>query len=205
MRALDFHDLSQHVDLLRLPDGRPITVRFVTSQDAEALQAYVRALSEASRYSRFFGAVNGLPPGELEKSIHSGDNNLFTVVAVTRFEGLERIVGEARYVIDPRLDRFEFGLSVSDHWQGHGLGRALLSNLECRAAALGARSIAGETLRNNSAMIGLARKTGYVFVANPSDWKQVRFEKPIDPAPEGIPCANWRYAAQSARDVPPLH
>ena len=204
MRALDFHDFSQHADMLSLPGGHRVTVRFVEPADAGALQAYVRALSQTSRYNRFFGATAALPPGELEKSIHSGEHNLFTVIAVTRIDGFESIVGEARYQIDPSTDRFEFGLSVSDHWQGHGLGRALLSNLECRAAALGARSVFGDTLRSNAAMIGLAARAGYDFSPTPDDWKTVRFEKPVDPAPETIPCSGWRHAAQTF-DAAPLH
>ena len=33
-------------------------------------------------------------------------------------------------------------------------------------------------------MIGLARKSNFAFAANPEDWKLVRFEKHIDPAPQ---------------------
>jgi hypothetical protein len=71
----------------------------------------------------------------------------------------------------------------------------LLGNLECRAAALGAERLFGDTLRSNDAMIGLARKSGFVFAPSPGDWKLVRFEKHIDTAPQDIPCASWRLAA----------
>ena len=46
-------------------------------------------------------------------------------------------------------------------------------------------------------MMGLARKSGYVFTHSPDDWKLVRFEKHIDLAPQEIPCASWRLAAES--------
>jgi hypothetical protein len=46
-------------------------------------------------------------------------------------------------------------------------------------------------------MIGLARKSGFAFTRNPDDWKLVRFEKHIDLAPQEIPCASWRLAAES--------
>ena len=88
------------------------------------------------------------------------------------------------------------GLSVLDRWQGHGIGPALLNNLECRAAALGARSIFGDTLRSNDVMIAVAKKSGYVLRQHPDDWKLVRFEKHIDAAPQEIPCASWRLAAE---------
>jgi hypothetical protein len=72
----------------------------------------------------------------------------------------------------------------------------LLRNLECRAAAFGARRMFGDTLRSNDVMIGLARKSGFAFTRNSDDWKLVRFEKRIDAVPQEIPCASWRLVAE---------
>src|SRR5256885_2265025 len=74
---------------------------------------------------------------------------------------------------------------------------ALMKNLECRAAALGAEHIFGDTLRSNQTMISLARKSGFAFVNHPDDWKLVRFDKQIHVAPKDIPCDSWRLAALS--------
>jgi len=111
-------------------------------------------------------------------------------------DGIETIVGEARYGFEADSARFEFGLSIDDRWQGQGIGSALLRNLECRAAALGAGHLFGDTLRSNDAMIALARKSGFGFAPSPGDWKLVRFEKHIAAAPRDIPCASWRLAAE---------
>jgi GNAT superfamily N-acetyltransferase len=196
MTALRFDDLRQHSDILRLRSGKPVTVRFVEPRDAEALQAYFRSLSTGSRYNRFLGAVSELPPAELDRFIHVGEADRFSVVAMMNIDGVETIVGEARYAFNADTDSFEFGLSVDDRWQGHGIGAALLRNLECRAAAFGANRLFGDTLRSNDAMISLARKSGFAFTNSPGDWKLVRFEKHIDVAPQEIPCASWRLAAQ---------
>jgi hypothetical protein len=72
----------------------------------------------------------------------------------------------------------------------------LLRNLQCRAAAFGAKRLFGDTLRSNDVMVGLARKSGFAFTASPGDWKLVRFEKHVDTAAQEIPCASWRLAAQ---------
>ena len=37
---------------------------------SDVLQAYVRGLSPESRYNRFFGALQELPPAELERVTH---------------------------------------------------------------------------------------------------------------------------------------
>jgi GNAT superfamily N-acetyltransferase len=195
MIALRLNDLRQHSDALSLRAGKSVTVRFVEPRDAEALQAYFRALTVSSRYNRFLGAMSELPQTVLHHFTHiEGDR--FSVIATMSIDGREIIVGEARYAFDTDTGSFEFGLSVDDRWQGQGIGSALLRNMECRAAAFGARRLFGDTLRSNAAMIGLARKSDYSFTNSPGDWKLVRFEKPVDTAPQDIPCASWRLAAQ---------
>ena len=80
--------------------------------------------------------------------------------------------------------------SVDDRWQGHGIGAALMKNLECRTAALGATRLFGDTLRSNEVMISLARRSGFAFTPSPGDWRLVRFEKQIGSATQDIPCVS---------------
>jgi GNAT superfamily N-acetyltransferase len=197
MAAMRLDDLRQHSDVLRSKGGEAITVRFVEPRDADAIQNYFRGLSSRSRYNRFFGAMAQLPPQLLERFIHVGEEDQFSVVATMRIEGFETIVGEARYAYDFEAGSFEFGLSIDDRWQGHGIGKALMKNLECRAAAFGATKLFGDTLRSNESMLGLAKKSGYLFGNSPGDWKLVRFAKEINLAPQDIPCASWKLAALS--------
>jgi GNAT superfamily N-acetyltransferase len=196
MTTLRLNDLRQHSDILRLRNGKSLTVRFVEPRDAEALQAYFRALSTRSRYNRFLGAMSELSPTQLDQFTHAGERDRFSVVATMMIDGLETIVGEARYGFEADTASFEFGLSIDDRWQGEDIGSALLRNLQCRATAFGAKRLFGDTLRSNDAMIGLARKSAFAFMPNPSDWKLVRFEKHLDAAPQDIPCASWKLAAQ---------
>ncbi len=197
MIAIRLDNLRQHSDILRLRNGKSLTVRFVEPRDAEALQGYFRSLSTRSRYNRFLGAMSELPQAELDHFVHVGEADRFSVVATMNIDGFETIVGEARYGFDPNAASFEFGLSIDDRWQGQGVGAALLKNLECRAAALGTQHLFGDTLRSNEAMIGLARKSRFAFTHSPGDWKLVRFEKHIDLAPRDIPCASWRLATEN--------
>jgi GNAT superfamily N-acetyltransferase len=196
MATISLLDYPRHTDHLRLRDGRTLTIRFIGADEGEALQRYFRNLSVGSRHSRFLGAMSELPPSELGHFLHIGENDRFSVVATVTADSREIIVGEARYGFDAASGRFEFGVSVDDLWHGQGIGSALIGNLECRAAALGARVMFGDTLRSNEAMISLARKLGYAFTRHPDDWKLVRFEKPIDSIVEEIPCASWKLVAE---------
>jgi GNAT superfamily N-acetyltransferase len=202
MTTLRLDNLRQYSDVLRSRQGEAVTMRFVEPRDAEELQNYFRGLSSRSRYNRFLGAMSQLPPALLDRFIHVGEADQFSVIATMKVDSIETIVGEARYAFNFETSSFEFGLSVDDRWQGHGIGKALLKNLECRAAAFGAERLFGDTLRSNAAMISLARKSDYAFTNSPGDWKLVRFEKHIDLAPQDVPCAGWRLAAAS-RHVSP--
>jgi len=197
MSILRLEDLRQHSDTLRTRQGEALNVRFVEPRDADELQHYFRSLSTRARYNRFFGAISELPKGLLHDFLEVGERDRFTVVATMMVDGFESIVAEARYALHAETATLEFGLSVDDRWQGHGIATALLKNLECRAAALGAERMFGETLRSNETMLSLARKSGFAFVNHPDDWKLVRFDKEISVAPKDIPCASWRLAALS--------
>ena len=197
MSRLRFDDLKQYSDVLRTRHGEAVTMRFVEPRDGEELQNYYRSLSQRSRYNRFLGAMAELPKTLLDRFTHVGEREGFTAVATMQIDGFETIVGEVRYIFHPHNGSFEFGLSIDDRWQGHGIGAAIMKNLECRAAAFGAELIFGDTLRSNEAMIALARKSGFAFANNPDDWKLVRFEKPIAVEPKDIPCASWRIAASN--------
>lgn len=197
MSTYRLEDLKQYSDTLRTRQGEALDVRFVEPRDTDELQHYFRSLSTRSRYNRFFGAISELPKGLLHEFLQVGERERFTVVATMMVDGLETIVAEARYAFHAETSTLEFGLSVDDRWQGHGIATALLKNVECRAAALGAEHIFGDTLRSNQTMISLARKSGFAFVNHPDDWKLVRFDKEIHVAPKDIPCASWRLAALS--------
>ena len=203
MSTLRLEDLKQYSDVLRTRRGEPLNVRFVESRDTEELQHYFRSLSTRSRYNRFFGAISELPKGLLHDFLQVGERERFTVVATKIVDGFDTIVAEARYALHAETATLEFGLSVADRWQGHGIASVLMKNLECRAAALGAEHIFGDTLRSNETMISLARKSGFAFVNHPDDWKLVRFDKEINVAPKDIPCASWRLAALSRQAESP--
>jgi GNAT superfamily N-acetyltransferase len=198
MMSLNLGNLGQYTDVLRLRSGAAMTLRFVEPSDADRLQRYFRSLSEASRYNRLMGGATELPHSQLEKFIHPGESGSYSVIATIASEGSGAIVGEVRYADHDDSASVEFGVSVHDRWHGHGIGTALLLNLECRAAAIGAELLFGDTLRSNGAMLGLARKRGFSLAPTPGDWKQIRLVKQIGFAPQKIPCAAWRLAAAAA-------
>lgn len=187
MTPLQPQILRQYADVLHLQTGEAVTVRFVEPGDVEPLRRYFDGLSVRTHYNRFLGATREVPRSEYDRMVHTGEESHFAVVAEVDTGEAKTIVGEARYALDPETHTVEFGISVADAWHGKGAGSALLTNLECRAAALGAERIFGDALNTNEEMRGLARRRGYRFTHPPGDWTLVRFTKDIRTA-QDVPC-----------------
>lgn len=150
---------------VRLRDGSDVTVRAIRADDADKLQAAVRALSTESRHSRFFSALRELPPSLLDRAIHPDARRELQLVAVAGAE--ERIIGGARYAASATEGDCEFAVAVIDEWHGRGLARVLLESLIAAARARGFARMEGYVLASNSAMLGLAQRLGFATMASP--------------------------------------
>lgn len=147
---------------VRLRDGSDATVREIRADDADKLQAAVRALSMESRHSRFFSALRELPPSMLDRAIHPDTQRELQLVAVVG----ERIIGGARYGATATEGDCEFAVAVVDEWHGRGLARLLLETLINAARARGFARMEGYVLASNAAMLGLAQRLGFATLAS---------------------------------------
>jgi len=171
---------------LHLPAERCMTLRPITPEDAEVLQAYVRGLSPEARYNRFLGALQELPPAELEHVTHLDRKYDLALVAEMKVGGASVVIGEARHAFAPDRLECEFALSVADGWRRSGIGTLLMGEMERRARSLGARRLIAESLRSNDAMKALAQKTGFSLADMPDDARLVRILKDLTPSQSAL-------------------
>ena len=146
--------------------GEVVTVRPARLEDAGMIAGYIRALSFASRYTRFLGPVNELTPGDLYRMTHGDDAAPPAVIVVSGDADARSVVGEARYALDGIT--CEFALSVADPWRRKGLGTLLIGIIE-GAKLLGAHYLVGDVLRSNQAMLALAHKLGFAVTRSVLD------------------------------------
>ena len=172
---------TKWIESWTLAGGRRATLRPVLPQDDRLEQAFVAALSPASRRNRFHGAIIGLSDSraramtQIDYRRHMG-----FVVTVEDEAGDELVVADGRYVIDDGGESAEFALVVADAWRGLGLGTRLMHAL-CRCArAAGARWLFGEVLAENVAMVGLMERCGFMVRPHPADETLVRVERSVD-------------------------
>lgn len=159
---VDFQPLA-----VRLRDGTEVTVRAIRADDADKLQAAIRALSVESSYSRFFSPLSELPRQWLERATHPDTERELQLVAVAGSGLEEEIVGGARYVATATDGDCEFAVAVVDAWHGRGVARLLLETLMRVARARGFARMEGYILATNAAMLGLAKRLGFAPIASP--------------------------------------
>jgi acetyltransferase len=164
-------------------DKEVVAVRPARPNDANRINAYIRGLSFASRYTRFLGPLNELTPAELHRMTHGNAVAPAALIVESGDQNVRTVIGEARYVLDGIAG--EFALSVSDAWRGKGVGTLLMGIIEQRATLGGAHYLVGDVLRSNQPMLALARKLGFTVTRPVLDDRMFKVTKRLsrlDPA-----------------------
>lgn len=173
MIALAHRYPTRLIDRWRLRDGRRVTMRPVLPQDAELEQSLVRSLSPEARYNRFFNPLRELSPEQLSQMTQIDYERHVAVVAESFDGGLERVIGEARYVVDDSGEAAEFAILVADDWRRQGIAGRLLYALGRHACTSGLRRLYGEVLASNAPMLAMLRRFGFQRRAHPADARLV--------------------------------
>jgi acetyltransferase len=165
---------SVGAEVARLLAALPI-IRPLRADDRELVDALVRELSPTSRYRRFHAPVNELSPALLDRLARVDVPDEVALLATTTARGCETAVGEARYAVAAdRHDAREFALVVIEPWQRLGVGTQLLRELMWQAEKSGVMHLYGDTFADNTPMLALARRLGFVRRRHPVDARLVR-------------------------------
>ncbi len=146
------------IDQWTLRDGTRLTLRPVLPQDAPALGSLIAEIDPATRRRRFHGAVKAASASWLEHmACVDYRQHLALVVTCAAGDG-ERLVADARYVVDTSGGSAEFGLLVYDGWQRRGIGEHALRGLMAAGRRQGLRWLHGDVLDDNGPMLALSRR-----------------------------------------------
>src|SRR5438034_10376820 len=121
---------------LVMRDGSVASVRMATSADREAVRRFFRELSPESRRRRFFTA--GEPPDDVLDRMCEGTNPSRTISLIVQRHVADDVRPIAIASCLATKDKVaEVAFAVNDHFQGKGLGTALLERLAVLAARHG--------------------------------------------------------------------
>lgn len=179
------------IDRFQVADGRWVTLRPVLPQDdAQERDFVAHGLTSRSRYLRFQGGFAMLPEALLRSFTHVDYRNHFALVAESFPGGKQTQVGDARFVRDGAAPgSAEFGIAVADAWGGLGIGKRLLCQLVVAARSKGVEVMYGDVLRDNRAMLSMARSVGFAVRRHPEEIRLVRVERPLAERMEAVTVA----------------
>jgi acetyltransferase len=170
------------IDVWHTRNGARVLVRPVHPQDAALARAFVRGLSPASRYNRFHQPLAELTPEMARWATHVDHQRHVALIAEVFEDGAEREIGVARYVLPAAADAAEVAVVVADGWQRQGLATRLLRGLIQVAAHRGVAWLEGDVLRDNAAMLALARRVGFSARTRRRDALTIHIDRRILPS-----------------------
>jgi acetyltransferase len=154
-------------------NGAPLLLRPVRPEDGPAHLRFFASLTPDDVRYRMFVRVRELQPSQLARFTQIDyDREMAFIATRPGPDGLPETLAVGRVVADPDNVSAEFAVTVRSDLKGHGLGRILMQKLIDYCRARGTREIVGEVLPQNSRMIALVRKLG--FVVSPSGEEGVR-------------------------------
>jgi acetyltransferase len=153
----------------QLADGTHILIRPIRPEDATLEQAFVRNLSEESRYFRFMDSVQELSESMLVRFTQIDYSREMALIAVKEEHDKEIELGVTRYAINPDGESCEFALVVADSMRGKGLGHKLMIALMDTARSKGLKIMEGEVLKSNASMLKLMKRLSFTIESNPDD------------------------------------
>jgi acetyltransferase len=141
--------------------GVPCFIRPIRPEDAPLLEELFDSLSPQSVYFRFFTPLKALPHSMLARFTQIDYDREIALIALRESACQEQMLGVARAICIPGRNRAELSIVVGDHWQGKGIGAALLKRCIAVAKEHGIQELEGIVLPENTRMLALGRKLGF--------------------------------------------
>ncbi|WP_321797885.1 GNAT family N-acetyltransferase [Burkholderia sp. BCC1988] len=142
--------------------GETVTIRPIRPEDEEAHNELLGAMTPDDLRMRFFGAVRSFDHSQVARMTQIDyDREMAFIVSFSDASGRSHTLAVARAVTDPDNETAEFAIAVRPDQKGKGLGRLMMTRIIDYARSRGTGWMIGEALRENTAMISLAKSCGF--------------------------------------------
>jgi acetyltransferase len=154
-------DLKTWERHLVLDDGRQVYIRPIKPEDEALYAAFFAAENADDLRLRFFGLVSQRDRAFFGRFTHIDYATAMALIAIDEVSG--EMLGVARLHDKADTDdrTAEFAIIVRSDLKSHGLGWQLMQLIIAYARAKGLRSIEGQVLWENRAMIDMCRELGF--------------------------------------------
>ena len=159
---------AQYVAPWTMTDGGQVTIRPIRPEDEPQMVRFHETLSERSVYLRYFHLMNleqRTTHERLTRICFIDYDREMALVAVKRNleTGDGEILGVGRLMKIHGTQEAEIAVLISDHWQGRGLGKELLSRLLTVAADDKLKYVVADILPDNRGVMRILDKLGFAL------------------------------------------
>jgi acetyltransferase len=149
---------------------RPLTLRPIRPEDEAQHLAFLQQLAPEDIRLRVFYSRRSIEHSELARLTQIDYAREMAFIATrTDAQGVEETLGAVRATVDPDNQDAEFGVIVRSDLKGSGLGHRLMQKMIEHLRQRGTRRLVGTVLRENTAMLELARTLGFHISSHPAD------------------------------------
>lgn len=136
-----------------LRDGATVTLSPILKTDREFFEKGLEEMSLENRFARFGGGKSGLSPQEIDYLTDVDQRQHVAWGAAID----EEVAGAGRYIVPTEGGPAEIAVTVLDHMQRRGVGRALFEALTAVARHDGIHEFCFEAQSDNEAVMSLLR------------------------------------------------
>jgi acetyltransferase len=166
-------------EVASLRDGSAVRLRPIGAEDQSRLQDLLDHMSLDDIRRRFFAPIHEFSPQMSWHLSHPDPKREVAIVAVPLDH--EELLGVARFA-EEEDHRAEYAIVVRTDMKGHGLGYLMLNRLLDQAREHGIVEVWGDVLRDNDAMLTMARELGFRVEEHPVEPGLLRVTKRLDPS-----------------------
>ncbi|WP_261402225.1 GNAT family N-acetyltransferase [Chenggangzhangella methanolivorans] len=151
---------------LSLRDGSTVTLRPIRPDDEPVVAAFFRGVAAEDLRQRFFTPVKEVPRAFIARLTQIDYARNQVLLAIDHWGDA---VGVVQLHADPDVETGEYAILLRSDQKGRGLGRLLMQAMIRAAASEGLKSVTGEVLTENSAMLAICRDLGFDIRPDPDD------------------------------------
>jgi acyl-CoA hydrolase len=142
-------------------DGMTVRFRAIKPSDEDEMRRLFYRFSDQAVYYRYFSPIKTMPHKKMQEYVNVDYRHTMSIVAIIHESGVEKIIGEGRYVRS-QVDAFaDTAFIVDEFYQGRGIATYLF-NLLIRAAREEAiPGFKADVLENNKAMLKVYEKAPF--------------------------------------------
>ena len=145
----------------RFRDSLTVRFRAIKPSDEEEMRRLFYRFSDQAVYYRYFSPIKTMPHRKMQEYVNVDYRHTMSIVAIVDESGVEKIIGEARYVKTQGEPFADTAFIVDEQYQGMGISTYLFNLLIRAAREEGIAGFKADVLENNRAMLKVYEKALY--------------------------------------------